>query len=85
MRALPRAIRRAFGLGLYAVQLGEPPPDAKPLRGFGGAVVLELIGDRRGSPFRSVYTVRFKDRFMCCTYPRSNRRVGLRRRKERSS
>ena len=62
MRALPQPVRRAFGLALYAVQLGETPPDAKPLRGFGGAGILELIGDHRGSTFRAVYTVRFEAR-----------------------
>ena len=34
-------------------------PDAKPLRGFGGAGVLELIDDHRGDTYRAVYTVRF--------------------------
>jgi len=62
IRALPQPVRRAFGLSLYAVQLGETPPDAKPLRGFGGAGILELIGDHRGSTFRAVYTVRFGER-----------------------
>jgi phage-related protein len=35
------------------------PPTAKPLRGFGGAGVLELIeGDAAGT-YRAVYTVRY--------------------------
>ena len=48
-----------FGVALFAAQLGETPPDAKPLRGFGGASVLELIEDHRGDSYRAVYTVRF--------------------------
>ena len=44
----PPAVRRTFGIALFAAQLGETPPDAKPLRGFGGAGVLELIDDHRG-------------------------------------
>ncbi len=62
MRALPEAVRRAFGLALYAVQCGETPPAAKPLRGFSGAGVLELVEDHRGGTFRAVYTVRFRER-----------------------
>ena len=35
------------------------PPEAKILKGFGGAGVLELIDDHRGNTYRAVYTVRF--------------------------
>jgi phage-related protein len=35
----PIGVRRTFGLALFAVQLEETPPDAKPLKGFGGAGV----------------------------------------------
>jgi len=59
MQALPFPVRRVFGYGLYAAQLGNRPPDAKPLKGFGGAGVLELIEDYRGDTYRAVYTVRF--------------------------
>lgn len=48
-------------MSLYAVQLGELPPKAKPLKGFGGAGVLELIEDWQGNTYRAVYTVRFQD------------------------
>lgn len=59
MRALPRSVQRTFGYALYAAQLGEKPPEAKPLKGFGGAGVLELIEDHKGDTYRAVYTVRF--------------------------
>ena len=59
MQALPRPVQRTFGYALYAAQLGEKPPEAKPLKGFGGAGVLELIEDYRGDTYRAVYTVRF--------------------------
>jgi len=62
MRAIPPTVRRAFGVSLYAVQVGETPPAAKPLKGFGGSGVLELIEDHRGDTYRAVYTVRFVDR-----------------------
>jgi len=59
LKALPSAVRRSFGVALYAAQLGEWPPDAKPLKGFGGSGVLEIIEDHRGETYRAVYTVRF--------------------------
>ena len=55
-------MQRAVGLALYAAQLGETPPDAKVLKGFGGAGVLELVEDHRGDTYRAVYTVRFATR-----------------------
>lgn len=59
MQALPKEVRRTFGLALYAAQIGETPLIAKPLRGFGGAGVLELIEDDAGGTYRAVYTVRY--------------------------
>jgi len=59
MRALPKEVRRSFGVALFAVQIGETPPIAKPLRGFGGAGVLELIEYDAGGTYRAIYTVRF--------------------------
>lgn len=59
MRSMPPAVKRVFGLALFAVQCGETPPIAKPLKGFGGAGVLELVEDHRGGTYRAVYTVRF--------------------------
>jgi phage-related protein len=59
MRALPKEVRRSFGVALYAVQTGETPPIAKVLKGFGGAGVLELVEDDTGGTYRAVYTVRY--------------------------
>ena len=59
MKALPRSVQRVFGYALHAAQMGEKPPEAKPLKGFGGMGVLELIEDYRGDTYRAVYTVRF--------------------------
>src|SRR6266850_6227005 len=59
MRALPREVQRTFGVALWAAQIGEIPPIAKVLRGFGGAGVLELIEDDEGGTYRAVYAVRY--------------------------
>ncbi len=37
-------------------------PGAKPLKGFGGAGVLEIVEDHRGDTYRAIYTVRFATR-----------------------
>ena len=59
MRAMPKDVRRSFGVALYAVQMGLTPPIAKVLKGFGGAGVLELVEDDAGGTFRAAYTVRY--------------------------
>jgi phage-related protein len=33
---------------------------AKPLKGFGGAGVLEIVEDHHGDTYRAVYTVKFE-------------------------
>jgi phage-related protein len=59
MRELPKSVRRGFGVALFAAQTGTTPPTAKPLKGFGGAGVLELIEDDQGGTYRAVYSVRY--------------------------
>lgn len=44
---------------VHLAQLGEKPPEAKPLKGFRGAGVVELIEDYRGDTYRTIYAVRF--------------------------
>lgn len=59
LKSLPTPVRRAFGFALDQAQRGGKHPEAKPLKGFGGAGVLEVMEDYRGGTFRAVYTVRF--------------------------
>lgn len=58
VRAFPDAVRKLVGFALYRAQEGETHPNAKPLQGFGGAGVLEVIADNDGNTYRTVYTVR---------------------------
>jgi phage-related protein len=53
-----------MGQALYTAQQGSTDPSAKPLKGFGGAGVLEIVAAHDGNTWRAVYTVRFKD----CVY-----------------
>jgi phage-related protein len=58
----PGEVKEAMGFALYEAQCGGKHVDAKPLRGFGGAGVLEVVEDHRGDTYRAVYTVRLKGR-----------------------
>src|SRR5947208_1986758 len=55
----PPNVRRTVGFALYQAQNRRKHVYAKPLKGFGGAGVLEVVVDQRGSTFRAVYTVKF--------------------------
>jgi phage-related protein len=59
LSAMPTEVRRAVGYSLFAAQQGEKHDDAKVLKGFGDAAVLEVIARHDGDTFRAVYTVRF--------------------------
>jgi phage-related protein len=61
LRAFPQEVRQVMGYALYLAQLGDKHLDAKPLKGFAGAGVLEIVMDHDGDAFRAVYTVRFAD------------------------
>jgi phage-related protein len=58
-RAFPDEVQDHMGYALHLAQIGEKHEDAKPLRGFGGAAVLEIVSDHIGDTFRAVYTVKF--------------------------
>lgn len=59
LREFPDPVRDHMGYALYAAQCGGKHRDAKVLRGFGGAGVLEVVKDFRGDTFRAVYTLRY--------------------------
>jgi phage-related protein len=62
LAAFPEDVKDAIGYALYVAQLGGKHTDAKPLHGFGGAAILEIIEDHAGDTYRAVYTVRFAGR-----------------------
>src|SRR5688572_4497338 len=59
LRKFPKGVRQTFGQALFDAQTGIKHPDAKPLKGFHGAGVLEVVEDDDGSTYRAVYTVKF--------------------------
>ncbi|MBI3514690.1 MAG: type II toxin-antitoxin system RelE/ParE family toxin [Proteobacteria bacterium] len=59
LRDFPEAVRQRVGGALWDAQIGLKAPYAKPLKGFGGAGVLEIVDDSDGDTYRAAYTVRF--------------------------
>ena len=55
---MPDEVQDTFGYALHLAQSGKKHHQAKPLKGFGSAGVLEVIEDSDGSTYRAVYTVR---------------------------
>ena len=60
LHSLPDPVEDLFGYALYLAQDGKKHEQAKPLKGFGSAGVLEVVEDWDRSTYRAVYTVRFE-------------------------
>jgi phage-related protein len=59
LMSMPSEVVDVFGFALHVAQHGGKHSQAKPLKGFGLAGVLEIVEDDDGSTYRAVYTVRF--------------------------
>ena len=58
---MPQQVRKDIGQALYTAQQGETDPSAKPLKGFGGTRVMEIVERYRTDAYRAVYTAHFAD------------------------
>ena len=61
LKSFPAEVKDVMGYALYLAQVGRKAPSAKPLRGFGGAAILEIVEDYQTDTYRAVYTVQFSD------------------------
>lgn len=61
LQGMPAQVVDVVGYALYLAQSGLKHQQAKPLKGFGSAGVLEVVEDYDGSTYRAVYTVRFSN------------------------
>lgn len=59
LREFPKGVRLVCGQAIFDAQMGTKHPDAKPLKGFGGAGTLEVVDSDRGNAYRAIYTVKF--------------------------
>jgi len=58
LKKFPEDVKDVFGYALYLAQIGGKHPAAKPLKGFSGASVLEIVEDHDTNTYRAVYTVK---------------------------
>lgn len=61
LNEFPDEVKQDIGYALFEAQKGEKSEAAKPLKGFGGAGVLEIIERFDGDTYRAVYTVKFRE------------------------
>lgn len=61
LKEMPEEVQDGFGYALHLAQMREKHRAAKPLKGFSGAGVLEIVEDFEGNTYRAVYTVRFSN------------------------
>ena len=59
---MPDDVIDVFGFALHLAQMGKKHDQAKPLKGFGGASVLEVVEDHMGDTYRAVFTVKIADK-----------------------
>ena len=58
---MPNDVVDIFGFALHLAQVGKKHEQTKPLKGFGGASVLEVVEDHMGDTYRAVYTVKIAE------------------------
>jgi phage-related protein len=61
IKTFPEGVQQTFGYAIYLAQCGDKHVKAKPLKGFGGAGVLEVTERHDGNTYRAVYTVRYAE------------------------
>ena len=59
---MPEDVIDVFGFALHLAQIGKKHDQAKPLKGFGGASVLEVVEDHMGDTYRAVYTAKITEK-----------------------
>jgi hypothetical protein len=79
-RRCPSGSRMFSASPFFQAELGEKHADAKPLKGFGGAAVLEVVENYDGNTYRAVYTVKSRASSMFSTSSRRSRRKARQRR-----
>ena len=61
LKEFPDEVQEVVGYALYIAQCGDNRPSAKPLKGFKGSGVVEVVDDFDGDTYRAVYTIKFAD------------------------
>jgi phage-related protein len=61
LKVMPDSVQDTFGYALYQAQIGGKQEQAKPLKGFGSAGILEVFENSDGGTYRAVYTVKLSE------------------------
>ncbi|MEO6221927.1 MAG: type II toxin-antitoxin system RelE/ParE family toxin [Vicinamibacterales bacterium] len=61
LSAFPADVKWRVGSAIWQAQIGSKADYAKPLRGFGGTRVLEVVDDYDGDTYRAAYTIQFAE------------------------
>jgi len=75
--AFPAPAQHEMGFALYVAQCGDRHPSAKPLKGFGGAGVMEIVESFDGNAYRAVYTAKFAERLFVLHAFQKKSRMGI--------
>lgn len=62
IKGFPEEVKDLIGHALRQAQRGMKHPAAKPLQGFKGAGVLEVVDNHEGDAYRAIYTVKIGDK-----------------------
>jgi phage-related protein len=54
LKEFPESVRQFMGFAIFQAQCGGKHGDAKPLKGFKGSGVLEVVEDFDGDTYRTV-------------------------------
>ena len=60
-KSFPEDVQDVMGFSLYLAQIGKKAVNAKPLKGFKGAAVMEIADNYDSNTFRAIYTIQFRD------------------------
>ena len=60
-KTFPGEVQDVMGYSLYLAQQGKKAGHAKPLKGFKGASVQEIVDNFDNNAWRAIYTIQFKD------------------------
>ena len=61
LQTFPTDVQDVMVSALNLARVGEKHQDAKPMKGFTGSGVLEVVDDYDGDTYRAVYTVRLSE------------------------
>lgn len=78
LQTLPAEVQDVFGYALHVAQAGGKHPQTKPLKGFSGAGVLEVVEDYFKDTYRAVYTVKYGEAIYVFT--RVSKKISIRNR-----